>query len=271
MTLPELLREFGLKVNLTLVILTMGLMLCRILPIIFMSSFLGGEAVPNDVRMGLGVVLAVILFPAVASQMAHIPTSALPFILLLLKELFVGFTLSFVGVGFEIFQAAGGMGDLFAGTSMAQVYVPQIQERTTIFSSLKLQLAIAFFLTLNGHHVVIQAIGDSFLTVPLDRLPPMTGGVWPIFESAIRTFADVLALGLAIAAPIMLATFLTDLSLGMINKVAPQIQVYFIAMSIKPLVAVLMLFAVVHLLLGRMQDLFVGMLVSLHNAIRMFG
>jgi flagellar biosynthesis protein FliR len=270
MTLAQLLHDFGLKINLTMVILTLGLMLCRILPVVFMSSFLGGDSVPTEVRMGLGVVLAVILFPAVRSQMEHIPTSALPFIVLLMKELFVGFTLSFVGVGFAIFEAAGGLSDMFAGTSMAQVYVPQIQERTTLFASLKIQLAIAFFLTLNGHHVVIQALGDSFLAVPLDRLPLMAGGVWPIFEQALRSFADVLGLGLAVAAPVMLATFLTDLSLGMVNKVAPQIQVYFIAMSIKPLVAVLMVFTIAHLLLGRMQGLFGGMLVGLRQAIRMF-
>lgn len=270
MTVAGLLRDLGLRVDLTMVILTMGLMLCRILPVIFMSSFLGGEAVPNDVRMGLGVVLTVILFPAVAGQIQHIPTAAVPFILLLVKELFVGFTLSFVGVGFEIFQSAGGLADLFAGTSMAQVYVPSIQERTTLFSSIKIQLAIAFFLTLNGHHVIIQALGDSFLTVPLDAFPLASKGAWPIFDTAIRSFADVLTLGLAISAPVMLATFLTDLSLGMVNKVAPQIQVYFISMSIKPMVAVLMVFAVAHLLLGRMQDLFIDMLVGFKDAIRMF-
>jgi len=266
MNLQDIFADLGVKTNVTLIILTGALMMCRIVPIIWLSSFLGGDAVPNEVRVGLGMVLTVVMFPSVAAQAAHVPTAPIAFALLICKELLVGFILSFVGVTFDAFTMAGGLTDLFSGASMAQVYVPQIQERVTLMSSLKIQLAIALFLTLNGHHIVIEALGDSFRVVPLDGFPAMSQGRWPLLEMVLRGFADLLGLAFTIASPALMATFLTDLSLGMINKVAPQIQVFFISMAIKPLVATTMVMMVLALLTNRMTVEFRGMLQSFRQA-----
>jgi flagellar biosynthetic protein FliR len=130
------------------------------------------------------------------------------------------------------------------------------------------QLAVVLFLTLNGHHVVIESLGDSLVAIPLDRFPQFSGGVWPFFDLMIRVFADLLAISLALAAPLMLATFLTDLALGAINRVAPQIQVFFISMAIKPLVSVLIASLSLYLLMQRFQREFISMLAALKHALR---
>ncbi len=172
--------------------------------------------------------------------MGQLPTTALPFIALLLKELFIGVSLAFiVNLIFEAARVAGTLTDTMAGSNNAQLYVPQLGQQVSLFSSLKVQLAVVLFLTLNGHHIVIEALADSLVAIPLDRFPQFSQGAWPFFDLMIRVFADLLAISLALAAPTMLATFLTDLALGAINRVAPQIQVFFISMAIKPLVAVL--------------------------------
>jgi flagellar biosynthetic protein FliR len=56
---------------------------------------------------------------------------------------------------------------------------------------------------------------------------------------------------LALASPVLLATFLTDLALGMVNRVAPQVQVFFVAMQIKPGVTSLVMISALHLILAR--------------------
>jgi flagellar biosynthetic protein FliR len=58
------------------------------------------------------------------------------------------------------------------------------------------------------------------------------------------------------ASPVLLATFLTDLALGMINRVAPQVQVFFVAMQIKPAVTIVIMFTAIHLILNRIVDEF---------------
>jgi flagellar biosynthesis protein FliR len=270
MSLDAIFNEAGLKWNLTLVILTTALLAARILPIIIFSPFLGGEILQTEVKLGLALGLAIVLFPAVSAQMQGIPLSTVPFIGLMLKEVFVGICLAFVvDMVFDAARSAGHLLDTAAGANMAQVMVPQIQQQATIFSVLQYQLAITFFLLLNGHHVVINALADSFVALPLDRYPALHTGTWPFFELITRVFGDMLTIAMALAAPGLLGTFLTDLALGMINRVAPQIQVFFISMSIKPAVAALMILLTAAITLDRLNLEFQHMLARLSETLRL--
>lgn len=276
MNLPEALSQIaeriGGETNFTLALLTMALVLSRVLPVIVLSPFLGGDLIPTEVKLGVGLALGLILFPAVSGAIGNVPLSALPFILLLLKELFIGLALAtVVGSVFHAANVAGGVVDMMAGTNMAQVMVPQIQQQVTLFSSLKMQLAIVLFLTLNGHHMVITALGDSFLSIPVDQFPAFSSGMWAFFDLIIRVFADMMRIALSLAAPAFLAAFLADFGLGMINRVAPQMQVYFIAMQIKPLVTALVLLLTLHVVIDRLNLEFEATLRWLQQALRLLG
>lgn len=268
MNATEVLTRLAEQTNVSLVIFTVGLLMCRVMPVLIFSPFLGGEVVPTEVKMGIGVTLSIVLFPAVSDRMGALPTTALPFIGLLLKELFIGVSLAFiVNLIFEAARVAGTVADTMAGSNNAQLYVPQLGQQVSLFSSLKVQLCVVLFLTLNGHHIVIETLADSLIAIPLDRFPQFSGGAWRFFDLLIRVFADLLAISLALAAPMMLATFLTDLALGAINRVAPQIQVFFIAMAIKPLVSVMIASMSLFLLMKRFQIEFVTMLAALKKAL----
>jgi flagellar biosynthesis protein FliR len=268
--LQQVQAQLGLKVEFTVVLLTIALLMARILPVIILTPFLGGEVVPTEVKLGLGLTLGLVLFPSLADHMQYVPTQALAYILLLLKELFIGLCLSFlVGMVFEAAQVAGTVIDSMAGTNMAQIMVPQIQQQVNLFASFKLQLAVVLFLTLNGHHLVIQAFADSLTLIPLESFPKFHAGAWPFFDLMARIFAELMRISLSIAAPVFLATFLTDLALGMINRVAPQVQVFFVSMQVKPLVTVMMVFVSIHLIMRRMQIEFANMFRALYEAIRL--
>jgi flagellar biosynthetic protein FliR len=272
MSVADALNELVGKTNLSLLIFTMALLLARVLPLIILSPFLGGEVVPTEVRIGLGVLISLVLFPAVSERITSVPISALPYIALMLKELFIGVALAFiVSMVTDAARVAGTVVDTMSGASMAQVMVPQIQQQVSLFSSLKIQLTVVTFLTLNGHHLVIHALADSLHLVPLDEFPRFSYGSWPFFELLLRVFGDMFKIGLALAAPAALSTFLTDLSLGMINRVAPQVQVFFISMAVKPVVAVMMGFVALHLVLGRIVEESAGMLKLLRDAIQLLG
>ena len=266
----EIFSRLVQQANLSLVIFTVGLLLCRVLPVITLSPFLGGEVVPTEIKMGLSVMLSIVLFPAVSDRMGSIPTQALPYIGLMLKEIFIGVCLSFiVNAIFDATRVAGNLADTMAGSNNAQLYAPQIGQQVSIFASLKFQLAVALFLTLNGHHIVIEALADSLIAVPLDQMPRFSHGLWPFFDQAMRVFADMLKVSLALAGPPMLAAFMTDLALGMVNRVAPQVQVFFMAMSIKPLATAAIFFAVCALFTERLRIEFAAMLRVLREAIQL--
>jgi flagellar biosynthetic protein FliR len=270
MNLPDVFAELGIKTNLSMVIFTMALLLARILPVIVLSPVLGGEVVPTEVKIGLGVVLGLVLFPAVADRVSEVPISALPYIALLLKELFIGVALAFiVSMVFEAAQIAGNLIDTISGASMAQVMVPQIGQQVSLFASLKIQLSVVLFLTLNGHHLVIESLADSLLLIPIDQFPRFSNGAYAFFEVVMRSFAELLKIGILLSAPAFIAGFLTDLALGMINRVAPQVQVFFISMSIKPLVTVAMMMIALHLVVDRLGLEFSKMLALFREAIQL--
>ncbi len=262
--------SLGLQVSFTVILLTFALLMSRVLPVIILTPFLGGEVVPPEVKLGLGLTLGLVLFPAVSDRLQNIPTSALPFLFLMCKELFLGLALSFVvGMIFNAAEIAGTFIDAMAGTNMAQVYVPQLQQQVSLFSSLKLQLVVVLFLTLDGHHLVIKAFADSLVAIPLDGFPRFSAGAWPFFDLLIRVFGDMMRVSLAISAPVFLTAFLTDLALGTINRVAPQVQVFFVAMQLKPMLTVLMMFLVIHLILQRVTTEFGGMFRLIGDVVRL--
>jgi flagellar biosynthetic protein FliR len=270
MNVSEVLSRLTEQANLSLIIFTVGLMLCRIMPVLAFSPFLGGEVVPVEIKMGVGVTLSIVLFPTVANRMGALPISALPFIALLIKEIFIGLSMSYIiNIIFDAARVAGGLADTMAGTNNAQLYVPQLGQQVSLFSNLKVQLAVVLFLTLNGHHIVIETLADSFVSVPLDTFPKFSSGVWPFFDLMTRMFAQLLAISLALSAPIVLATFLTDLAMGAINRVAPQLQVFFIAMAVKPLVSVVIGALAIQLVIERFQGEFVSMLKMLKHAVQL--
>ena len=217
-------HELGIQTDFTQLLLAFALLMARVLPVIILTPFLGGETVPQEVKLGLGVMLGMVLYPVIIAQVREIPVSAILFVALMLKELFIGLTVSFiVGLVFDAANSAGTLVDTMSGTNQAQLMVPQMGQNASLFSNLQLQMTVVIFLSLGGHHIVIQTLGDSLALIPLGQYPKFSHGTWAFFETVLRVFGDLVRIALALASPVLLATFLVDLALGMINRVAPQV------------------------------------------------
>lgn len=263
-------EQLGITTDFSQVMFAFALLEARVLPVVLLTPFLGGEAVPSEVRLGLGVLLGLILYPLMMAQVTSVPTTPVLFVAMMLKELFIGLSLSFiVDLVFQAANSAGQLIDFMSGTNQAQLMVPSLQQQVTLFANLKLQLTVVVFLTLGGHHLVIQALAESLQAIPLDQYPHFHLGFWPFFELILRVFGDMMRIALALSSPVLLATFMTDLALGMINRVAPQVQVFFVSMQIKPAVSVLIMFTAIHLIMQRMVSEFGVMFRWLHAAIRL--
>jgi len=267
--MEQLLQQLGLNANLSNVLLIWALLMGRILPLIVLAPFVGGDLVPAQVKLGVGIALSFLAFPFVADT--PVAPGAITFVLLLLKEVFVGLGIAFAAtLAFEAARAAGTLVDTLSGANMATVLVPQIQQQATLFADFKFQLTIVIFLGLNGHHVVLQALFESFRVIPLNGWPRFGHGFWPLFEMVIRMSAELLVVAVALAAPAAIATFITDLSLGLINRVAPQIQVFFISMSVKPMVVTLMTLVALVVLYERILGMFGSMLRHVKDTVLLF-
>jgi flagellar biosynthesis protein FliR len=267
--MEQLLEELGLRAGFSNILLLFGLLMGRIMPIILFAPFIGGSIAPSQVKLGVGLTLALLVYPFVAAT--RLPPSALAFVILLLKEVFIGYVLAFVATfAFEAARSAGTLVDTLSGANMATVLVPQIQQQATLFADVKFQLALVIFLALDGHHVAIQALAESFRAVPLDGFPRFSHGFWALFQMVLRVSGDLVVVAVALAAPAGIAAFVTDVALGLVNRVAPQIQVFFISMAIKPLVVTVITLAALTVLIDRLLTVFHGMLHNVRQVVQLF-
>ncbi|MEC9396050.1 MAG: flagellar biosynthetic protein FliR [Myxococcota bacterium] len=222
-------------------ILLWALVAARIAPIVMMVPYLGGKAVPQLVKMGLTIALTGMIYPLVwgSGAAAALPDGALALSVLLLKELLLGFTFGFVAaLVFDAVRIAGQLIDNARGQTQATAFVPQLKERVSVTGDYLYQLNVVVFLLLGGHRLFIAALVNSFAAIPPQTMPPLGDHLGAMAFGITRLATDAITLGVVMAFPVIAAILLTDLCLAMVNRAAPQINVFFLGMPIKALAGI---------------------------------
>lgn len=235
--MDELLRELGARGELSQGLLVVTLIVMRCIPIIFQTPFLGGKLVPMETRMGLSVGLSALVYPFAKGAMAGpIETNPMVFIVLMMKELFLGFLIGFVATEIFIAMEIGGRAlDVMRGSNMAEVQVPELQLRVSPMGMFGFQLLLVLFCALGGHTHFIESVAESFRIVPIDAWPTVAIGMEELVGMVMRYTASLFSVAFALVFPGLFAAFLVDIVFGMFNRVAPQLNAYFMAMGIKAL------------------------------------
>lgn len=208
-----------------------GLLFARLLPLVVFTPLFGGDATPRRLRMGITILLTLALLPGFLPISAAFRPQWLDYAILIIKEALVGFALAlFVLILFEIFSAFGAMVDLARGATLANLFDPLTQKQESLLAVFFLQMTLALFFALGGHRVLLDALAESLVAVPLWGLPRVgQGSAWAL----IGLTADLFSVALKLAAPVFVVLLLLDIALGLINRVAPQIQVFFLSLTIK--------------------------------------
>ncbi len=215
----------------------LGVGAMRTIPIAFLIPAFGGQSVPAQVRMGLGLALSAICLPVVMPALPT-QTGGLYWILLLARETAVGFTVGFVGSSvFRAAESAGRLVDTLRGANMAEVISPITEGRASPLGDIFLLLATVIFLEMGGVGHVATALARSYQAVPLD-LSGTPESLAAAARLVVITTAMLLESTLALAAPAIVALFVADLVLGAIARMAPQIPVYFVGMPLKAMAGV---------------------------------
>jgi flagellar biosynthetic protein FliR len=258
--LESVLRIFEISHSPQTFIVLIGLSFARLVSFFSIVPFFGGAAVPARVKVATAMSLVVILYPSLEASVPAGQTlgfGPIGFIALLAKEVLVGFTLGFVAsLVFEAVQVAGRIADFQRGSTMGELYAPQIQSRVSELGQFKLQLAIVLFIAIGAHRLFIGALLRSFDFIPAIGFPKLTAGWSPAAELIVVMTGSVLSIGLQLAAPVVIALLLTDLFFGIINRVAPQVNVFFLSMPVKMLVGVIVVLIILPLLALRMEYFF---------------
>ena len=203
------------------------------------------NAFPIRVKAMLGIGLALAITPAAADGYELQGTA--DYFTALVLEILVGGLLGFlVMVVFAAIQSAGYLIDLFGGFSLAQAFDPQSMVNGAQFTRLFQLTALALLFASDGYQLVIAGLVRSFTALPL-------GGGVDLAEPAQALIAAASQMFLAavqIAGPLLVVLFLADAGLGLLTRVAPQLNAFALGFPLKILLT-LTLASVVFLALPR--------------------
>jgi len=218
----------------------MFLFLCRFLPIISLSPFFGSRVLPHPVKVTFALSMFVIFLP----QLLTVTTTQLTFspylALLLMKELFVGTLIGFImGVPFTIVQNTGLIIDHQRGGASLMVNDPTIQNQSSPLGTLFNMVLIYIFYYIDGPFIFLNGIITSYEIIPPDLMLSShffeeTTKLWDLI---VKLFNQVMVISIQLSAPALLAILMTDAFLGIANRLAPQVQITFLGMPLKSLLA----------------------------------
>lgn len=192
-------------------------------------------SVPIRIRVGLATAIAFVLAPQVG-ELA--PSLALgPFVLAMLVQALAGFALGFaVLILFSTIQAAGDLIDLQVGFSLGQVLDPLSGTSAAPLGRFHQLLALTIVFAINGHVLVVRGFLRSVEAVPDGRVD-----LGRLGEQLTELLELFLAATVEIGLPVLAALFCTEVALGLLGKVAPQLNILVIGFAAKTAVAILLL------------------------------
>jgi flagellar biosynthesis protein FliR len=239
--------------------------LMRVSIIIFLLPLFGAKGVPALWKAGLSMILAIILLPSVPHVAAY-PDTAVEIIIGLASEAMLGFILALtVRMFFAAVQMAGHFMSFSMGFSMARAMDPQAEVQDSVITEFLYILAILMFFALDGHHIFIRALASSFKTIPPNGI---------FFDSSIpgiivKLSADMFLIGVKLAAPMIVALFLSNLCLGIIARTVPQINILMVGLPVNLAIGFIFLIMTVGSMSPFMAELFKKMGLALMGLIKL--
>lgn len=230
-------------------LLTIGM---RLTGLMLFAPFFGSVAIPARVKAILVLALTALLYPITSAKMPIIAVSQWPTLVFgeLLIGLGVGVTANLV---FDGVQMAGQITSTQMGFSLINLLDPQTQVESTVMAMFHQTIAMLIFLRLGVHFWLLRALAHSF-----DYLPPLSGHFGGAFVSGILHAAGgVFSIGIQIAAPVLAATLVADVTLGLLGKASPQLPLLVLGPALKSVLGIAVLITALKYWPGLFENLFI--------------
>jgi flagellar biosynthetic protein FliR len=190
----------------------------RVAALVATAPILSDAGMPRTIRAALAVVVTIIIAPTLAPT-AVAPMSATG-VALLVEEILIGTALGFaMQVAFAAVTMAGDMIGLQMGLSFATFVDPEHSEPAPLIGSFLTVLLMLYFLSFNGHLQMIAALADSFRSLPVGANLRMDD-----VHAILAAASSIFAIGLRLALPVIAAILVANLTLGMLMRTAPQVN-----------------------------------------------
>ena len=202
--------------------------LTRILGLIMVAPVFGHRSVPARVKIGLGVFIALIVSPTLP-PLPDVGLGSWQGLLILVQQMLIGIAIGFVmRVVFAAIEAAGEIVGLQMGLGFASFFDPSSAGQTLVIARFFNMLAILVMLAVNAHLLLLGVLVESFQNLPISAQPLSAGGFFTVASFGSVVFSS----GLQLALPIIAILLMTNLSLGILARSAPQLNLFAIGFPI---------------------------------------
>jgi flagellar biosynthetic protein FliR len=231
-------------------VILFGLILLRMIAFIVSSAVLGSQNVGAKVKLLLSIILSVLIFPTVKVAPADLAAMPDNLIILAARELMIGVTLGFLTrLFFFTVAMTGELVSISIGLGAAQMFNPMMGSNSNTLEQFYNTLATLIFFAINGHHLLITGIAQSYELIPLAQMKLSLG---PYAE--IATFAqEMMLMGIKMSAPILAAILVTNMAMGVLGKAVPQINVLVTSMPVTLMIGFVLMFLCIPLIVVEMN------------------
>ncbi|HYD18098.1 MAG TPA: flagellar biosynthetic protein FliR [Patescibacteria group bacterium] len=204
---------------------------------------IGDSFVSPQIRLHFALGFAFILTPFLAPNLPPLPSAAPDMIALLVSEAFIGL---FIGTVMRIMitalDTAGGVISIQSSFSNALVFNPMTATQGSVIGALYSITGVTLLFVTNLHHYMLASVIDSYTMFPaLAQAPDMQ----PIIEVVIATVSTAFKIGVQLAMPFLIVGTLVQFAFGLVGRLLPQIQIFFLAMPVQILLSLVMLTMVI--------------------------
>jgi flagellar biosynthetic protein FliR len=211
----------------------------RVAGVMMIAPVFGSQTVPASLKIFLSLVLALLFFPLVQGQGAAVPADAGALAMAVAGELAVGLLIGFAAaLLFAGVQFGGHLIDQELGLQQANLLDPVLNEQISIMGQFKVMLATLVWLLINGHHLLIRSISDSFRAVPLMGLRFSEGAALHLSDTMMR---DFFRMGIGIAAPALVTLFLITIAMAFMARTAPEMNVFALSFTLRLAVGIVVI------------------------------
>lgn len=217
------------------------LILVRLSAFIFTAPIFSNTQIPRKVKAGFSVFISLIIYNTITVELP-VYGDIISLSIIIMQEAIVGLIFGFItNACIYIVNFSGRLIDMEMGLSMANMMDPSTKIQTSITGAFYTQMVTLLLLITNMHYYIIRAIIDSFKYVPLGGAV-FRAGLLEVMQSFI---VDFFIVGFRIVLPIFAAMLIVNVVLGVLARIAPQMNMFVVGMQLKVFTGLIILYIIV--------------------------
>jgi len=203
-----------------------GLIFSRLGALVMLIPGIGDQSVPPRIRLSFAFLMTLMLYPILAAKAPGLPPTVGALALAVIKELAIGLLIGgILRMFFASLATAGEIISLQTTLSFSQTAAPGQAQPSTSVATFLVLLGLVLVMTTDLHHMFLAAITHSFTLFPMGRAPSVDDAA----ALAVQTTGKSFALGLQLAAPVVVFSLIFNIATGLVGRAMPQFQVFFVA------------------------------------------